>query len=258
MGRIIAIANQKGGVGKTTTAINISASLALAGKKVLLIDADPQGNATSGTGIAKSPGRKSLYETKISGDSIKNVVLPTEIESFWVVPSNKNLAGIEIEFADSENKATILKRLLDPRRDYFHFIIIDCPPSLGILTINGLTAASAVFTAQTQDGVLAGNVAFVSHGGRTFRLLAYTPQQRYGSYRGVFVQSLGSFRRLTDPAALAVQPVRVKLVRLPQAMTITQFHQTYPSTIPVAQVALINGVEANTTLPAGSLVKRVQ
>ena len=125
-------------------------------------------------------------------------------------------------------------------------------------SINGLTAASAVFTAQTQDGVLAGNVAFVSHGGRTFRLLAYTPQQLYGSYRGAFVQSLGSFRRLTDPAALAVQPVRVKLVRLPQSMTITQFHQTYPSTIPVAQVALINGVEANTTLPAGTLVKRVQ
>ena len=144
MGRIIAIANQKGGVGKTTTAINISASLALAGKKVLLIDADPQGNATSGSGIAKATSRKSLYETMISGDSIKNVVLPTEIESFWVVPSNKNLAGIEIEFADSEDKATILKRLLDPIRDYFHFIIIDCPPSLGILTINGLTAADSL------------------------------------------------------------------------------------------------------------------
>jgi len=124
--------------------------------------------------------------------------------------------------------------------------------------INGLTAASAVFTAQTDEGVLAGNVAFVSHGGRTFRLLAYTPQQRYGSYRGVFSQSLGSFRRLTDQAALSVQPVRVQLVRLPRAMTITQFHQAYPSTIPVEQVALINGADASTTLPAGTLVKRVQ
>lgn len=125
-------------------------------------------------------------------------------------------------------------------------------------SINGLTAASAVFTAQTEEGVLAGNVAFISHGGRTFRLMGYTPQQRYGTYRGVFAQSLGSFRRLTDPAALAVQPVRVRLVRLPQAMTIAQFHQAYPSTIPVEKVALINGVDTSTTLPAGTLVKRVQ
>lgn len=125
-------------------------------------------------------------------------------------------------------------------------------------SINGLTAARAVFTAQTEEGVLAGNVAFISHGGRTFRLMGYTPQQRYGSYRGVFAQSLGSFRRLTDQAALAVQPVRVHLVRLPRAMTITEFHQAYPSTIPVEQVALINGADASTTLPAGTLVKRVQ
>ena len=125
-------------------------------------------------------------------------------------------------------------------------------------SINGLPAASGAFLAQTQDGVLAGNVAFVSLDGRTFRLLAYTPQQRFGAYRGVFGQSLGSFRRLTDPAALNVQPVRVRLVRLPRAMTITEFHQAYPSPIPIAQVALINGVDANATLPAGTLVKRVQ
>lgn len=125
-------------------------------------------------------------------------------------------------------------------------------------SINGLPAATGTFTAQTQDGVLAGNVAFISLDGRTFRLLAYTPQQRFGSYRGAFSQSIGSFRRLTDPAALNVQPVRVRLVRLPSAMTITQFHQAYPSTIPVAQVALINGVTESTTLPAGTLVKRVQ
>ena len=125
-------------------------------------------------------------------------------------------------------------------------------------SINGMPAASGTFTAQTQDGVLAGNVAFVSLDGRTFRILAYSPQQVYGTYRGVFAQSLGSFRRLTDPAALAVQPVRVHLVRIPRAMTLTQFHQTYPSSIPVAQVALINGVEESTTLPTGTLVKRVQ
>jgi predicted Zn-dependent protease len=125
-------------------------------------------------------------------------------------------------------------------------------------SINGLSAASGAFTANTQDGVLAGNVAFVSLDGRTFRLLAYSPQQAYNSYRGVFSQSIGSFRRLTDPAALAVQPVRIHLVRLPRAMTLAQFHQAYPSTIPVEQVALINGVDAAATLPSGSLVKRVQ
>lgn len=125
-------------------------------------------------------------------------------------------------------------------------------------SINGLTAASAAFSAQTEQGVLAGNVAFVSHDNRTFRLLAYTPQQQYNAYRGAFSQSLSSFRRLTDASALNVQPVRIQLVRLPRAMTITEFHQAYPSAIPVAEVALINGVDTTTSLPAGTLVKRVQ
>ena len=125
-------------------------------------------------------------------------------------------------------------------------------------SINGLPAATGTFTANTQDGVLAGNIAFVSLDNRTYRLLAYTPQQRFSAYRSAFAQSLQSFRRLTDQAALHVQPVRIRLVRLPRAMTITEFHQAYPSTIPVAQVALINGVEASTTIPAGTLVKRVQ
>jgi predicted Zn-dependent protease len=124
--------------------------------------------------------------------------------------------------------------------------------------INGLPAATGTFTANTEEGVLAGNVAFVSLDGRTFRLLAYTPQQRFATYRNVFAQSLSSFRRLTDQAALNVQPVHVRLVRLPRAMTMTEFHQAYPSPIPLAQVALINGVEPGTTLPAGTLVKRVQ
>ena len=144
MGKIIAVANQKGGVGKTTTAVNLSAALAVKGKKVLLVDADPQANATSGAGIARNGERKTLYDALVSGESARELVLPTEIPTLWVLPSNKNLAGAEVELVDAGNRNYVLKELLTDIKDYFHYIIVDCPPSLGILTINGLTAADSL------------------------------------------------------------------------------------------------------------------
>ncbi|MEP7074267.1 MAG: AAA family ATPase [Acidobacteriota bacterium] len=144
MGKIIAVANQKGGVGKTTTAVNLAAGLASEGRKVLLVDADPQGNATSGSGVLRSNSRKSLYDALVSGESPKDLVIATEIETLWVLPSDKNLAGAEIELVDTENRTHALKRILEQIREYFHYIIIDCPPSLGLLTVNGLTAADSL------------------------------------------------------------------------------------------------------------------
>lgn len=144
MGKIISITNQKGGVGKTTTAINVSASLAVAEKKVLLVDMDPQGNATSGSGIDRNSIQTSIYDVMIGRMDIKEVIVPTDLRYFQVVPAGIDLIGAELELVESEKREFVLRNILYPVRNNFDYIILDCPPSLGLLTINALTAADSV------------------------------------------------------------------------------------------------------------------
>lgn len=144
MGKIIAICNQKGGTGKTTTAINLSAYLALAGKKVLLIDLDPQANATSGSGINKHSVLKSSYHLLLEEMDLKEILQPTGINNFFIAPSNLDLTGAEVELVGMLAREYRLKRALVKEKENFDFIIIDSPPSLGLLTINALCAADSV------------------------------------------------------------------------------------------------------------------
>ena len=144
MGRTIAIANQKGGVGKSTTAINLSACLAEMGKKVLAIDIDPQGNTTSGLGIEKDDVENTVYELLLGDSSIQECIIPLEFDNLSLIPSNVNLAGAEIELIDVEGKEYVLRNAVDEVREEYDFIIIDCPPSLNMLTINAMTTADSV------------------------------------------------------------------------------------------------------------------
>jgi chromosome partitioning protein len=144
LARVIAIANQKGGVGKTTTAVNLGASLAASEKHTLVIDSDPQGNATSALGFAKDPARRTLYQALILGEPIDRVAIDAQIDRLDLIPSDKNLVGAAVELISMENREYRLRDVIQPLRDKYEFIIIDCPPSLDILTVNALAASDSV------------------------------------------------------------------------------------------------------------------
>ena len=144
MGRIIAIANQKGGVGKTTTAINLSACLAEKGQKVLAVDIDPQGNMTSGLGLEKEAVDKTIYDLMIGEATIEDVIYKEVIENLDILPTDINLSGAEIELIGTDNKEFIIRNEVHKVKEEYDFIIIDCPPSLSVLTINAMTTADTV------------------------------------------------------------------------------------------------------------------
>ena len=144
MGRIISVSNQKGGVGKTTSTVNLAAYLAEKGKKVLIIDIDPQGNAGFGIGVNAEEIETTIYEVMLGELPIKEAIFDTDVENLYLIPSNIHLSGAQVDLLDSEKREFILKKALHEIKDNFHYILIDCPPSLGMLTLNALVAADSV------------------------------------------------------------------------------------------------------------------
>ncbi|EAF8827867.1 ParA family protein [Listeria monocytogenes] len=144
MSKVIALANQKGGVGKTTSSVNLSSSLAFLGKKVLLVDIDPQGNASSGVGVNKGEIEHCIYDVLVDDVAIQDVLQKTDLDNLNVIPATIQLAGAEVELVPAISREIRLKKAIDSIRDYYDYVIIDCPPSLGLLTLNALTAADSV------------------------------------------------------------------------------------------------------------------
>jgi chromosome partitioning protein len=144
MGKIVGLVNQKGGVGKTTTAINLAACLALRGHKILLADCDPQANASSGLGLQRDDNRHSVYDVLMGDSAAGQVILPTEVDRLWLLPGSKNLTGINVELAGTDDRATRLRRALESIHDQFDLVFLDCPPALDLLTLNVLCAAQSL------------------------------------------------------------------------------------------------------------------
>jgi chromosome partitioning protein len=144
LARVIAVANQKGGVGKTTTAINLAASLAISEHRTLLIDCDPQGNATAGLGFPKDPARRTLYQALILHEPVDTIIIKTQVDGLELLPADKNLVGAAVELVSAESREYQLKGLIAQLRDSYSYIIMDCPPALDLLTLNALTAADSV------------------------------------------------------------------------------------------------------------------
>jgi chromosome partitioning protein len=177
MGRIVGLVNQKGGVGKTTTAINLSACLALEGLNVLLVDCDPQANASSGVGVPRDDDRHSIYDVLMELAPAAQVVLPTEIETLSLLPGSKNLTGANIELAQAEDRALRLRKALEPIKDKYDIILLDCPPALDLLTLNVLAAAnSLIVTMQAEYFALEGISELISTLERVRQ--AYNPEAK--------------------------------------------------------------------------------